>query len=60
MRTKQKSKTVANPNTDLSSVLKTQECMVNNKKEDNMTVKDGFSLLLNLKLPTLLGIFDLI
>ena len=28
--------------------------------EDNMTVKDGFSLLLNLKLPTLLGILDLI
>lgn len=28
--------------------------------EDNMTVKDGFSLLLNLKFPTLLGILDLI
>lgn len=28
--------------------------------EDNMTVKDGFSLLLNLKLPTLLGILYLI
>lgn len=28
--------------------------------EDNMTVKDGFSLLLNLKLPALLGILYLI